>query len=60
MTLELLPTPHPDPPNERRVDALRTARRVLVLVLAALLAYAILRAYRSPELIPDLAAWRLC
>lgn len=60
MILEPLPTPHSGAPNERRTDALRTAHRVLVLILAALVAYAILRAYRNPELILDLAAWRLC
>ena len=34
--------------------------QALKLALAALLAYAIWRAYQNPDLLLDLSAWRLC
>jgi hypothetical protein len=38
----------------------RAARHAIGLLVAALLAYAVWRGYQSPDLLLDLAAWRLC
>ena len=45
------------PPRDSRARALR---RALVLLLAALLAYAVWQGYRNPNLLLDLAAFRFC
>jgi len=50
------PTPTPPEPAGLR----RVAWHALGLVVAALLAWAILRGYRQPEFLLDLANMRLC
>jgi hypothetical protein len=43
-----------------RARPARTRRRAAVLLLAVLLAYAAWQGYRNPDLLLDLAAFRLC
>jgi hypothetical protein len=43
-----------------RASLARALRRAVVLLLAALLAYAVWQGYRSPDLLLDLAAFRFC
>ena len=46
------------PPGRLRIP--RATWHTLGLVVAALLAYAIWRGYQNPDLLLDLAAFRLC
>ena len=58
----MIPAVHPDGPDlpGRRRFGLRRVAPAVALALAALLAWMILRAYRDPGLMLDLANWRLC
>jgi hypothetical protein len=52
-------TPTVSPPGSRfRVQ--RATWHTLGLIVAALLAYAVWRGYQNPDLLLDLAAFRLC
>ena len=48
------------PPPSGRLRSQRATWHTLGLVVAALLAYAIWRGYQNPDLLLDLAAFRLC
>ena len=51
-------TPIASPSNSRRIQ--RATWHTLGLIIAALLAYAVWRGYQNPDLLLDLAAFRLC
>jgi hypothetical protein len=48
------------PPPSARLRFQRATWHTLGLIVAALLAYAIWRGYQNPDLLLDLAAFRLC
>jgi hypothetical protein len=52
-------TPHAGSRTDR-AHVLHAVRRTIGLLLAALLAYAVWRGYHHPDLLLDLAAFRLC
>jgi len=54
-----LPVSHPASGTDR-AHVVRALRQALALALAALLAYAVWRGYQNPDLLLDLAAFRLC
>ena len=51
-------TPIDSPSGSRRIQ--RATWHTLGLIIAALLAYAVWRGYQNPDLLLDLAAFRLC
>jgi len=55
----LLRIPHPASAFGR-ARVLHAVRRAIGLGLAAFLAYAVWRGYQNPDLLLDLAAFRLC
>jgi len=52
--------PTPGHPTSARPSWQRTVAQSAGIALAALLAYAVWRGYQNPDLLLDLAAFRLC